>query len=547
MSPARSYVDTWLNNGKFWPWLVLAACWTATFFLWNSVRVNSEEEMRMNFEYGIRETVIRIEQRMLAYAQVLRGMEGLFNSSDSVEHREFRAYFNSLQLEKNFPGIQGVGFSLLIQASDKEQHIRSVRRETDPSYTIKPEGKRGTYSSIIYLEPFSNRNLRAVGYDMYSEPVRHAAMKLAADSATPVMSGKVTLVQETHEGVQAGFLMFLPIFRQPGGVPPPNERSGKLRGWVYSAFRMDDLMAGLFGERGKDTDIEIFDGHSADQASMMYDSDTVHTRGSKVLFTSTTALPFAGHTWTLVIHSTPEFEARFDTLRPLVTAATGAGAGILLALLTLLLVNSRARALEALRVEAHYKNLMERANDGVLVVNMERRITDANEQACRGFGYTLDELRTMHIEELHPADTRPEVIAQFESLRRTGSARFEVLNIRKDGSLVPNEISERFVSVGGDEYVLKFVRDISERKHAEHEREQLVNELQTALAQVKTLGGLIPICSSCKKIRDDKGYWNVLEAYLIEHSDAQFTHGICPDCRQKLYPSLSARDVHPNP
>ena len=78
-------------------------------------------------------------------------------------------------------------------------------------------------------------------------------------------------------------------------------------------------------------------------------------------------------------------------------------------------------------------------------------------------------------------------------------------------------------------------RDITERKRAAEEREKLVNELQHALAQVKTLSGMIPICASCKKIRDDKGYWNQIETYLREHSDAQFTHGICPECAKKLY------------
>jgi DNA repair exonuclease SbcCD ATPase subunit len=70
----------------------------------------------------------------------------------------------------------------------------------------------------------------------------------------------------------------------------------------------------------------------------------------------------------------------------------------------------------------------------------------------------------------------------------------------------------------------------------EAERERLIVELQEALAKVKTLSGLLPICSSCKKIRDDNGYWNLLETYLQEHSAARLSHGICPDCAQELYP-----------
>jgi hypothetical protein len=81
--------------------------------------------------------------------------------------------------------------------------------------------------------------------------------------------------------------------------------------------------------------------------------------------------------------------------------------------------------------------------------------------------------------------------------------------------------------------------EIKVRKQVEAEREKLISDLQAALAEIKTLSGLIPICSWCKKIRDDKGYWTILEAYLNEHSGAQFTHGICPECFAKLYPDLT--------
>lgn len=82
------------------------------------------------------------------------------------------------------------------------------------------------------------------------------------------------------------------------------------------------------------------------------------------------------------------------------------------------------------------------------------------------------------------------------------------------------------------------VQDITDLKQAEEEREKLIEELQQALSDVKVLSGMLPICASCKKIRDDKGYWNRLEAYIGKHTNAQFSHGICPECARKLYPEL---------
>ena len=95
--------------------------------------------------------------------------------------------------------------------------------------------------------------------------------------------------------------------------------------------------------------------------------------------------------------------------------------------------------------------------------------------------------------------------------------------------------------VDGNGHLLNVVhicREITERKRIEIERESMVRELQTAIADVKTLSGLLPICSVCKKIRDDKGYWNQIEAYIHKHSGTRFSHGICPECAKEYYPDL---------
>ncbi len=80
--------------------------------------------------------------------------------------------------------------------------------------------------------------------------------------------------------------------------------------------------------------------------------------------------------------------------------------------------------------------------------------------------------------------------------------------------------------------------DITERRHCEQKREELVAQLQDAISRIKTLRGMLPICSSCKKIRDDKGYWEQIESYVSQHSEAEFSHGICPECAKKLYPGF---------
>jgi PAS domain S-box-containing protein len=82
-------------------------------------------------------------------------------------------------------------------------------------------------------------------------------------------------------------------------------------------------------------------------------------------------------------------------------------------------------------------------------------------------------------------------------------------------------------------------KDITERKRAENEREKLILELTAAVANVRTLSGLLPICASCKKIRDDRGYWTQIESYFRDHSGVEFSHGVCPACAENLYPEAT--------
>ena len=106
---------------------------------------------------------------------------------------------------------------------------------------------------------------------------------------------------------------------------------------------------------------------------------------------------------------------------------------------------------------------------------------------------------------------------------------------RMDGERRFVEIASSVIQYLGRPAVLAIVRDMTERKRVEQEREILITDLKKTLKQVRSLSGLLPICCECKKIRDDKGYWNRIEEYIEEHSEVDFTHSICPECSKKLY------------
>ncbi len=144
-------------------------------------------------------------------------------------------------------------------------------------------------------------------------------------------------------------------------------------------------------------------------------------------------------------------------------------------------------------------------------------------------GFTREELQSKpFIEFVHP-DDRERTLNQNGRVRSGGQARsFENRYLCKDGSykwLLWNAAPDI-----GQRVIYSVARDITERRRAEEEREQLVKELQTALAEVKSLQQILPICSYCKNIRNDKNYWETVEAYMSEHANAKFSHGICPTC-----------------
>ena len=203
----------------------------------------------------------------------------------------------------------------------------------------------------------------------------------------------------------------------------------------------------------------------------------------------------------------------------------------------------RKQAEEALRQsEEKYRTILENIEDGYLEVDLAGNFTFVNDAECRNLGYTKEELIGMSNRQYTDETTARKLYQIFNVVYRTGEPVkvLDVEVIRKDGIKVINAISVSLIrdSEGKPIGFRSIARDITERKRTEEEKEKLILHLQKALAEVKQLSGLLPICASCKKIRDDKGYWSQIETYIRDRSEAEFTHGICPDCFKKLYPDI---------
>ena len=322
----------WNSHREKFSWLILILNILITFYFWNSINNAAYKDAETRFTFRIEEIRADIEDRMRTYEQVLRSGIGLFKSSENVTRSKWENFTKALQIEKEFPGIQGIGFSLKITPEDKEEHIRQIQAEGFPDYKIKPEGEREEYTSIIYLEPFEIRNQQAFGYDMFSQVVRREAMEKARDTGETAITGRVTLVQEIDENVQSGFLVYLPLYKKGMPVDTLNQRRMALHGYVYSPFRVTNLMRGILGPGSKDIDFEIYDGGEIKESELMYDSDLSgpgerNGQGSSKnihpMFNNTKILNIHGHLWSLGFKTLPSFEASIDSNKSTFVLALG--------------------------------------------------------------------------------------------------------------------------------------------------------------------------------------------------------------------------------
>lgn len=197
--------------------------------------------------------------------------------------------------------------------------------------------------------------------------------------------------------------------------------------------------------------------------------------------------------------------------------------------------------------EARYASIVAYAGLGIVMIDGNGRIDSVNPAAATIFGIAPKDFVGKNFVEFVASRYRTELkdylITYLNTKERSIIQRdIEVQGLRKGEITFPMEISVGEVPVPGQSLFVVVVRDITERSHTEQERVRLIGELKKALADVRTLGGLIPICASCKKIRDDQGYWEQIEVYIRDHSDAQFSHSLCPECVKTLYPELKDED-----
>jgi PAS domain S-box-containing protein len=201
-------------------------------------------------------------------------------------------------------------------------------------------------------------------------------------------------------------------------------------------------------------------------------------------------------------------------------------------------ITERKQTEELLEDEVSRRRLLvEQSRDGIVVLDQNGKVYEANQRYADMLGYSIEEVHQLHVWDWDTQWTKDQLMEMTRTVDNTGD-HFETIHRRKDGTFYDVEISTNGTVYRGQKLIFCVCRDITDRKRAEKEREKLIKELEEALAEIKTLRGIVPICSFCKKIRDDKGFWEQVDVYIQKHSQADISHSICPECMEKHYSDL---------
>ena len=495
-SGAGDRVRLFLSSTPWGAWLVLLVSLLISIAVWRFALDDDYKIEETAFNAQVQDIELRIRQRMLAYEHVLQGAAGLFAASKSVERDEWHTYIKRLAVEKFYPGILGGGYSAHLLPDEKEGHIRQVHKEGFPDYTIFPQGERAEYTSIVYLEPFVGRNLKAFGFDMFSESVRRAAMEQARDTGVAALSGKVELLKNQGESTKPGVLLYLPIYRNGWPVATVEQRRAALQGYVFGPFDMNELMAGILSREHSDLEIEVYDGAQVAPAAMLYDSEPEHWKAPR--FASRIDLDVAGQHWLLAVNSRPSSASGVAAYHPWMILAFGLAASLLLFVIFRNMAAGRIRALAlAERMSAdyresanHYRQLFEEATVAIGIADAETgEIIDLNSAMERLSGWNKSELIGKSQKILHPTERDPATVSGDFARHRSGKEGevIETQLVTKGGKLREVSIKASTMNLSGRRALIGFFRDITEHKKYEQSLFKSNELMECIFANIRTL------------------------------------------------------------
>jgi signal transduction histidine kinase len=326
--------------------IVLIAFLVVTLFSWQTSHKSVVDLSITTLAQKNNDSASFIRERIATYEDILRGEVGLFNINNKVTRQEWSTYLNQYDVTNRYPGIYVLVYVAVIQPNELEAHIQQVRAEGFKDYTVFPAGSRQLYTSILYIDPFNASTSKGLGYDMYTDATRHAAMDMSRDDNIAVVSSPVTLVQDIDsQDKQPGFIMYMPIYKNGASTSTVEDRRANIDGFVTAAFRSHDLVQSLYKDKKGTYGFQILDittdTHKTVYKSPDFDKSKTNTSNKSI----TTDLYLPGAHWQIEGLTDTKLIDPTYRARPTIIFWTGMLFSFIMSSLIYMLLVNRAGAL----------------------------------------------------------------------------------------------------------------------------------------------------------------------------------------------------------
>lgn len=275
--------------------IVFVAGLTLVGFGWQTAKRDAAETRNSLIEARATLSETNVLQQVYSYENALLSASSFILSSDSVNRHEWETFVTGLRISERRRGMLGLGYSEFITPSELFAYEARVRSEGFEGFRVWPhETEREVYSSITYIEPYDEVNMPALGYDMYSEPLRHEAMNRAIETGDPAMTSKVLLVQGGERRIP-GLNLYQALYRKGAPLDTVEQRKAAVVGFVYSPFISDQLFGSVFHEKDENYNVKVYDGNKVNEDKLLYE---LHKGDDSYTWVRTDTLDIAGIQWT---------------------------------------------------------------------------------------------------------------------------------------------------------------------------------------------------------------------------------------------------------
>jgi len=299
------------KTAKF-PFLVLAVSILLTIGVTYNFYQSARNKDLIRFNNEVNRLQSTIENKINLYVALLEGGRGVIESNNVITRENFAKYVESLDLEKNYTGVQGIGYTRVISAGERLPLMEKMKTETYEDFQIFPVAEKDSYQVIVYLEPLNESNRKMLGFDISSEAHTLEALERARDSGEAASSVIVNSKIESEVNInEVGFLIFLPIYKN-GKLPVSiEERRKNISGFIYSPFRADDFLKEIQNSKSaSDISLNIYDGQANTEnllAQSVESPKVTYKNEIEENYMTQREQDVAGRKWIIQYNSLPEF------------------------------------------------------------------------------------------------------------------------------------------------------------------------------------------------------------------------------------------------